>query len=581
MDESASIESLMPVNGGLMMIETILVAILISTTNLTITEPVDGETYDGDWLTVRAIVENENEKADSVHYSLNEQPVVQIPRLNTDWYTYMQNDLHHGYSESPAPTDNTILWTAPVTGDLHEFPTPVIVDGIVYYPSNCGTDSLYALDAATGELIWKYYTRGTDDAVTVKNGYLFIASDSLWCLDALTGERIWATDAADGGGSTPAVADGRVYGGRREGLPQTRSYVYCFDAATGTEIWSDTLSGQQFSCMTVWNGMVFVPTYRGEIETPLYALDANTGSIIWENIDAYEGYWDSSPVVVDGDIYISGMDGKTRAIDAITGITVWEVDISLGYYISATPAYHDGRLYFADQVDTYHCLDSSTGNTIWSVPGIHHGSSGIADGIVFYGEIDNPYGARVIALDCDTGEEIWSYTTGADDIYSSPAITDGVVYIAGMDWNLYAFGTGLKYTYLDDLFAEVGSNELIVTSFDGGVAVAADTINFTVTQTGITLEPSHRLGLCASPNPFRSSASISFELSEPGYTSIIVFDLSGRIVCSLAESELGAGQYSYIWDGRSQSGEPVASGLYFCRIQSGGISETTGLCLLR
>ena len=125
-----------------MIIKTILAAILISTTNLTITEPVDGETYDGDWLSVRAIVENDNEKADSVHYSLNGQPVIQIPRLNTDWYTYMANDHHTGYSESPAPTDNTILWTAPVTGDWHEFPIPVIVEGIVYYPSNCGSDSL-------------------------------------------------------------------------------------------------------------------------------------------------------------------------------------------------------------------------------------------------------------------------------------------------------------------------------------------------------------------------------------------------------------------------------------------------------
>ena len=55
-----------------MMIETIFAAILISTTNLTITEPIDGESYwIGDSLIVRAIVENENELPDSVHYALN------------------------------------------------------------------------------------------------------------------------------------------------------------------------------------------------------------------------------------------------------------------------------------------------------------------------------------------------------------------------------------------------------------------------------------------------------------------------------------------------------------------------------
>jgi len=554
-----------------------IILFVISATGVNITEPVDGEIYNGDWLTVRAIVENENEIPEYVQYSLNGQPVVQIPRLNTDWYTYMQNDLHHGFSESPAPTDNTILWTAPITGDYHEFPTPVIVDGIVYYPSNCGTDSLYALDAATGELIWKYRTGWTDDAVTVKNGYLYTASDSVWCLDALTGERIWATGAANWHGSTPAVVNSRVYCGRSN---LSTSHIYCFNAVTGTEIWSEVLSGHTVSCLTVWNGMVFVPTYKNNGETPLYALDANTGSIIWENTDSYQGYWDSSPVVVDSLIYINGDDGKTRAIDTMTGITIWEAVIVSGY-ITATPAYHDGRLYFGDEVVNFHCLNAFTGNTIWSVPGEQHGSSGIADGIVFYGEMYNPDNARVIALDCDTGNEIWSYATGYVQIFSSPAITDGVVYIAGMDWNLYAFGTGLKYTYLDDLFAEVGSNELIVTSFDEGVPVAADTINFTVTGTGISLEPSHLLDLCASPNPFHSSAFISFELSEPGFTSIEVYDLSGRIVSTLENSELAAGEHSVQWDGRSQNGEPVSAGLYFCRIQSGSITETTGLCLLR
>jgi len=120
-----------------------------------------------------------------------------------------------------------------------------------------------------------------------------------------------------------------------------------------------------------------------------------------------------------------------------------------------------------------------------------------------------------------------------------------------------------------------------VTSFDNGIAVAADTINFTVTQTGITLEPSSRLALSASPNPFYSEASISFELSDPGWTSVTVYDLSGRIVRTLENSELGAGQHSIVWDGKKENGEVVSAGLYLCRIQSGGISENTGLCLLR
>ncbi|MCK5117488.1 MAG: PQQ-binding-like beta-propeller repeat protein [Candidatus Aegiribacteria sp.] len=564
----------------------ILTTILISVTNLTITEPVDGETYDGDWLPLRAIVENENEVPDSVHYSLNGAAVVLIPRLNTDWPTYMQNNQNHGYSESPAPTDNTILWTAPVTGYLHEFPTPVVVDGIVYYTADSigqgTTDSLYALDAATGELIWKYDTGHADDAVTVVDGCVYSASDSIFCLDAQNGERIWANGIADHMGGTPVIFEGKVYCGRENVVPDS-SGIYCLDAFTGSYLWGDTLFCFPASCMAIWNGMLFVPTANmgGGTNGALSAFNLYTGELIWQNTDSDIGYWDSSPVVVDGVIYINDWYEKTFAFDAITGQKIWEQSTGGG---TATIAYHNERLYFAGEGNgPYYCLDTSDGTTIWSVPGAQHGSSGIADDLVFYGESESPTdSSRVIALDCATGDTIWTFRTTGKMFHGSPSITDGILYIPAEDGNLYAFGTGLKYTYREDYFyADVGPNELIVTSFDGGAAVAADTINFTVTQTGINLEPSTRLALCASPNPFHSEASISFELSEPGWTSVTVYDLSGRIVRTLENSELGTGQHTIVWDGRTENGEVVSAGLYICRIQSGGVSETTGLCLLR
>ncbi|MCK5130794.1 MAG: T9SS type A sorting domain-containing protein [Candidatus Sabulitectum sp.] len=114
-----------------------------------------------------------------------------------------------------------------------------------------------------------------------------------------------------------------------------------------------------------------------------------------------------------------------------------------------------------------------------------------------------------------------------------------------------------------------------------GWALAEDTISFTVTQTGITFEPSTRLSLQVCPNPFHFSASISFDLSEPEWTLVTLYDLSGRIVTTLENSELESGQYSIIWDGRRENGEPASAGIYLCRIQSCGISETIGLCLLR
>ncbi len=561
-----------------MLVSTFLTCFILLTTGVTITEPVDGETYDGDWLTVNAIVQNENEIPENVRYTLNAQSSVEIPRLNTDWYTYMANDLHTGFSESPAPTDNSILWTAPVTGNTHEFCSPVVVNGIVYFVSD-EQSIAYALDAVTGEIVWQYdVVNHVDDAVTVCEGKVYLAADSAWCLDALTGERIWAfkpTQSFKMNG-TPALGDGVAYFSFAPNY--TSLEVHALDAENGEPLWFTEIPFYSTGCLTLEGSRLFVPTYSGN----LYALDTSSGSIIWENSDSPSGYWDSSPVVVDGVIYICGNDGVARGIDSSTGTTIWAEDITAGvHYIAATPAYAYGELFFADQVDSFHCLDALTGIPVWSVPGVQHGSSGVADGKVFFGEgADRDFG-RVVALSCETGDEIWSYQTAGTQIFSSPAITDGVVYIAGMDSNLYAFGTELKFTYLDDLYAQVGLNELVVTSFDAGVVVAADTVSFTVTGTGINLQSSCVFDLVVAPNPFSSSASISFELSEAGYTSVEIFDLSGRLVSSLFDSELLQGNHSVQWDGYNKSGEEVSAGLYLCRINSGGAIETTGLCLLR
>ncbi len=555
---------------------TLLVSFLTAATSVTISEPVDGETYDGDWLPLRAILENENEVPDSVHYSLNGQAFVLIPRLNTDWYTYMANDCRTGYSESPAPHDNTILWTAPISGTYHEFVSPVVVDGRVYYASEVD-EIAYCLDAATGAEIWRFENIGDaiDDAMHIQNGKAYLASDSIWCLDALTGDRIWAFSGESlyGFAGPPVPFQGRVFA---SGSP----FVYCLDDLTGMEIWrTDTLWTN--SSMTAWNNMLFIPRTDGY----MFALDTYSGDIVWVE-DGFGMFWDSSPVIYDSTLYIGSMDGDLMVFDPNNGSHV--VLGNYGICIESTPAVYADRIFFGPGFLIY-CVNRITGDVEWEFDPPNddylHGSCGVADDLVFWGDMSGTDSVAFIhAVDIYTGNEIWNYETngGPMGIQSSPSIVDGVMYIAATDGNLYAFGTGLKYTYREDYFyAEVGSNELIVTSFDGGVAVAADTINFSVTQTGITLEPSGRLALCASPNPFYSAASISFELSEPGFTSIEVYDLSGRIVRTLENSELGTGQHSIVWDGKKENGEVVSAGLYLCRIQSGGISETTSMCLLR
>lgn len=560
----------------------ILMMAVASATEVMITQPADGGVYGGDWLTLNALVENEGLLPDSVTFSLNGEPFGPVPRLCTDWHTYMQNDLHHGFSEAPAPHDPTVLWAAPVCGTYHEFPNPVIVDGIVYYPANFGSDSLYALDAATGETIWKYLIGRTDDAVTVRDGFLYIASrnpegtDSLWCLDALTGARIWASGAAGSRGSTPCVVDGKVYAGTHVG---DQASISRFDASTGEVEWTRVLTEKTASCMTVWEGMLFVPTYSNlSAPSPMYALDASNGETIWSRTVS-KGFWDSSPVVADSTIYIGNLDGSLFAFDCLDGEILWELPFDDD--ITATPAYHDGSIYVGSddtgEAGQFVRVDAATGQVQWSTAFSIHGSPCVADGLVFFGEVQSGSESRLIALDCATGETVWTYTVESYWFAGTPAVTDGVLYMPAHDGFLYAFGTGLKWTYRDDLFAEVGENQLVVDSWSGGSVAASDTVNFTVTQTGIEPEPSPDLSILMSSNPFSQTVVLSFQTEVQGNSSIRVFDLSGRQLQSLLEQETTPGLHSVTWTPDAS----VPSGCYLIRLESAGETLTRRCLFLR
>jgi len=563
-----------------MLVLSLLITALLSTISVTITEPVDGETYFWlDTLNVRAVVDLENEPPDIVEYRLNGGSPVQIDKLNTDWFTFMGSDYKHGFSESPAPLENTVLWTAPVTGDWIESASPVIVEGIVYYASNFGTDSLYALDAVTGDLIWKNWVGISEFPVSVCEGQLFIAADSLFCLDALTGESIWTSAVADKNSGAPIVANNNVYCGNIR-------TVYCLSKETGDVIWGKTLPSTQTSTLTVWNNIVFVPTFKFQNDASIFALDASTGEMLWKNT-CYQGYCLSSPVIADSTLFINGADGYARSIDVFSGECNWVKDIYPGQEICSTPAYFDGQLFFG-RSPYFYCLDAATGDIVWNVPGGQLGSSCIADGFVFYCETYNSNNARLIALDCDSGSEVWTFTTNNTSMQSSPSITDGIVYFAAEDWNLYAIGTGLRYTYHgENIPFQIGENVLVTTaSWDSGCFVA-DTISFYIDEVAVEhmnngrINDINAINLCTSQNPFSTLVDLTFTLNQDDHCSIEIYDMEGRFVISLMNSVMTHGMHSITWDGSNKSGEIISSGLYFCRIESGGVVETTSMCFLR
>jgi predicted outer membrane repeat protein len=86
----------------------------------------------------------------------------------------------------------------------------------------------------------------------------------------------------------------------------------------------------------------------------------------------------------------------------------------------------------------------------------------------------------------------------------------------------------------------------------------------------------------ATPNPFGHRTALSYELPSAGMVGVRVFDVSGKLVRTLADSEhQTAGIRTLVWNGRDDDGRPVASGVYFFRVDIGGESMKRRAVLLR
>ena len=83
------------------------------------------------------------------------------------------------------------------------------------------------------------------------------------------------------------------------------------------------------------------------------------------------------------------------------------------------------------------------------------------------------------------------------------------------------------------------------------------------------------------PNPGRPATTFLYELSEPAHARLAVYDLSGRLVRVVENGPAEPGWRVVAWDGTNELGVPVASGVYFCRLEVGQLVEARKIVLLR
>ncbi len=140
---------------------------------------------------------------------------------------------------------------------------------------------------------------------------------------------------------------------------------------------------------------------------------------------------------------------------------------------------------------------------------------------------------------------------------------------------------GPGWTTLADTFVVPPGTERVEVAF-GGVEAQFEVTDVSWRRIGAGgAPPSGTIRLTSAPNPFRGWTRIVVENRRAARATLAIYDAAGRRVRTLSDTPFGEGTHEFIWNGRDRRGTPVASGVYFCRVEAGRTRTVRRLVLVR
>jgi len=83
------------------------------------------------------------------------------------------------------------------------------------------------------------------------------------------------------------------------------------------------------------------------------------------------------------------------------------------------------------------------------------------------------------------------------------------------------------------------------------------------------------------PNPFNPTTEITFDVPHNSHVTLSVYNILGRKVATIVDERLGAGSYVRAWNGTSDDGTAVSSGIYLYKLRAGDFAQTQKMMLLK
>ena len=83
------------------------------------------------------------------------------------------------------------------------------------------------------------------------------------------------------------------------------------------------------------------------------------------------------------------------------------------------------------------------------------------------------------------------------------------------------------------------------------------------------------------PNPFNPTTNIAFALPVDSKVSLKIYNVAGQLVRTVVNQTMPAGNHTVTWDGTNSSGDKVASGIYFYRLNADSFSKTMKMVMTK
>lgn len=243
--------------------------------------------------------------------------------------------------------------------------------------------------------------------------YLLKNNGALYAIKRRTGVVYWKKKLGNLAASSPAYANGVLYCTILEGSKGSKQgRIVAFNVEYPRERWSRTLPSRTETSPIVVQGVVYIGSENGTI----YAFDADDGKLRWTARAA--GAVKGGLAYDSGKLYVGDYGGQVRALDARTGRKLWAVDGGGGAFglgggqFYATPSVAFGRVYLGNTNGSMYSFSTADGKLAWrrGTGNYIYSSAAVASvpGVgptVYVGSYDG----TLYALNARTGDVRWTH----------------------------------------------------------------------------------------------------------------------------------------------------------------------------